>query len=422
MMRCRFAAWAAAACLAALCTGCFDRKELEQQAFVTSLGIDEAPQGQVDCTLRIALPQSNNGGTGGGGGGGAGGKEPLAGSGPVTYRARSVIEALNLANTSIERTLSLSHLTDVRFGASLAQRGIARHLRPLLRFREFRRTIYVFISRTTAREEMQAETPVVEKTPTRVADDIDLLSKYNGLMVEMARLHDFTNALDAGHEGALLPLFAVNREVAADPAGKQGVQADRTSYVAGHVARAGGNPVEWAGAAVFRGDKMVGYLDGRETTLLRLLRGTIKHAKFELADPLAHRGLLSLSLNREHRPRYHVRLGQPLVMVIDVPLEADLLNMDAGYNLQGPRQLARLDASLSREVSQEMRRVVEKLFRQYGVDPIPVARAARSQFATHAAFAAYPWEARLRDAQVTVRADVHVRRFGVQIAQAESRV
>ncbi|GMA61853.1 hypothetical protein [Alicyclobacillus fastidiosus] len=46
-------------------TGCYDRQELEQQAFVSVLGVDKAPDGLIDCTFRIALPVNPTGGGGG---------------------------------------------------------------------------------------------------------------------------------------------------------------------------------------------------------------------------------------------------------------------------------------------------------------------------------------------------------------------
>src|SRR5579875_3550102 len=91
-------------------TGCFDRQELEQQAFVVKLGLDAAPGGLIDCTFRLAMPVNPAAG------GKKGGKEPLAGAVPVTFRAHSINEAMLLANSSIERTISFSHLTNIVFG------------------------------------------------------------------------------------------------------------------------------------------------------------------------------------------------------------------------------------------------------------------------------------------------------------------
>ncbi|MCL6548778.1 MAG: Ger(x)C family spore germination protein, partial [Alicyclobacillus sp.] len=395
--------------------GCFDRQELEEQAFVTSLAIDQAPGGLIDCTMRIALPKNQaTGAGGGGGGGGGGGQTPMAGTAPFTFRARTVTEAFRIANSSIERTLTLSHLSNLIFGEDLARAGLATQMDSLIRFREFRRTVYVKVSRGPARDILMQDKPVLEPSTDRMGDAVANVSRRSGLIPSSSHLHDLVLALENPHEAPVLPLIAVNPRVQEDPKGEQPPGTTAVSYQAGRVTRAGGNPVEWSGAGVFRGDRLVGFLNGDEVTQLRLLNGTLPATKMEFRDPVRPANLVGLWIREEHDPHYTVRLGNPLRIQVHIPLDADLIDVESGVDYTRPALRRKLEHSVAEQVANDARQLMLKLFHQYQADCIPVSRHARRLFATHNAFVRYPWEQRLKQAEVVVTSEVHLRRFGVQ--------
>lgn len=390
-------------------TGCYDREELEQQAFVIIMGVDAAPRGMVDCSFQIALPKTLSPS------GGGGGTQPLAGSGPITYRAHNMLEAMTLASSSVEREITFSHLGLVIFGDELARRGLSEPLQTLTRFREFRRTTYVAVSKGPARALMGAGKPMLETSASRLVDDIAQAGVRTGFLPQRMRLQDVVIALTVPHENVVMPMFAINTHVEADPKGEKGPAGDKPSYVAGDVNRAAGNPVEWMGAAVFRKDKMVGTLDGQEQMLLRMMRGSVRRMRVNYPDPGDPTHYLSLYLQKERAPRYHIRLGTPMMVHIDVPLDAELLASPFArdYTLTGNRKW--LEQHLNQALARDMERVFRKLVNDYQVDAIPVSTHARGLFATHDQFARYPWQRKLTTARVSVMADIHVRRFGVQL-------
>ncbi|MBX6352167.1 MAG: Ger(x)C family spore germination protein [Thermoflavifilum sp.] len=400
--------------LSLLTAGCFDRQELEQQAFVTSIAIDKAPDGMVDCTFRIALPVNTAGGSS------STGKDPQAGTTPVTYRARSITEAMALANTSVERVLTFTHLTSVLIGEDLAREGISQQLQPLVRYREFRRTVMLAIAKGKARDFLLSDQPMLERSPARMADALVQVGDSSGL-IPGDRLHDFLTALENPHEDPVASLVAVNAAVQQDPQGKSGIQGDNVSYDAGSIRRAGGNPVEWAGTAVFQGDKLVGYLNARETILLQLLRGRLRRTKLEFPDPQDPTKTVGLILRRERSPQYDIRLSDPLRVTVRVPLDVDLTSTEVktDYTLPGNREY--LERQLTHMMEQEMEALLIKLERQYRADVVPISRQGRPKFATYQQFAAYRWEEKLPDAQYQVQPDLHIRRFGVQFGPVQNR-
>lgn len=381
--------------------------ELEQQAFVVAMGIDQAPHGLKDYSFLIAMPVSQTSG-----GGDSGGKQPKAGSGPVTFRAHSVAEAMQLANSSVERSLTLSHLSLILFGESLAKSGLTSELRPMVRFREFRRTTFLGVSQGTARGILAQNSPMLEKSSSRWADDIAEVSERSSLTFP-AHLHDFLRSLEDVHEDPAVPLCAINEGVASDPQG-QSAAVGQLTYQAGKISRIGGNPVEWAGAAVFRKDRMVDELSGRQVMDLRMLQGALRRAKYEFPASSDESQSVSLRIHRERTPRYHVQLTNPVRVTVDVPVEADLISTEDGTDYTETAQRLRLERQVAGQLSKELTQLETHLAHDDHVDVVPVSRHIRGLFATHAAFAQFPWQTRLATANIRVQVKLHVRRFGIQ--------
>jgi spore germination protein KC len=396
--------------ICACVTGCYDRQELEQQAFVTALGIDKAPGGMIDFTLRFALPQN----PAGGGGGGSSADTPLAGKAPVTYRAHSVTEALLIANSSVERQVSLTHLSNIIFGKSLAQEGLKPTMQALVRYREFRPTILVAVADGTAREVIANQKPMLDKTAGRLADGIALTSQKTGL-IPVVYLQDLGRFVEGDPSGGVLPVFSINQKVKDDPKGEQGVKDGQDVFQPGAVPRAGGDPVEWLGAAVFRKDQLVGILNGRESIQLQFLKGILRNTKIDFNDPLAPGKHIGLSIRKERAPRYAVHFSNPMVIDVDVPLEADLLNIESGVDYTRPENRTKLEQNIQATAEKECTALLTKLYHDFDADVIPISAHVRGDFATDQQFTSYPWEERFHTADVRVHVSLRIRRFGVQL-------
>ncbi len=416
-----------AACLMCLATtGCYDRQELEQQAFVTALGIDKAPEGMLDCTLRFALPQ--NPASGGGSGGSV---TPLAGKSPVTYRARSVTEALLIANSSIERQVSLTHLSSVIFGKTLAEEGLKPVLQAMVRYREFRPTVFVAIAHGTARDVLAQQKPMLDKSANRLADGIALTGQRTGL-VPVVYLVDLQRYISGEQTGGVLPLFSINKNVQSSGGSGQGGGESQSSgdsqnqdldqikdganvFRPGAVPRTGGDPVEWMGAAVFRQDRLVDEIDGRESIELQFLKGTMRSTKMDVPDPLVKNKYVGLTVRKERAPIYHVKLTNPMVIRVDVPLEADVINIESGVDYSRPDLQSKLERQVEHQAEQQYDALLTRLYHEDQADVVPIEDRVRGQFATDQQLRAYPWTERFRTARIEVHVTVSIRRYGVQL-------
>ncbi|MCL6594564.1 MAG: Ger(x)C family spore germination C-terminal domain-containing protein, partial [Alicyclobacillus sp.] len=314
----------------------------------------------------------------------------MAGSGPVTFRAHNLVEALTMANSSVERTLSLTHLGQIILGEDLVKSGLLNQMDALTRFRELRPTLYIGVAKGSAHDIIAADQPVVERTPSRMPDSIADIGRRTGLFPVVA-LHDLVNAVSEPNAGVILPLINVNKKVKEDPKGQQGIEGSNLSFTPGEIERSGGNPVEWMGAAVVRNGQWVGALTGEECVILSLLEGKIKRTQITLPAPQGDNRTVSLTVKRERAPDIAVDPGQVLRVLLHVPLEADVVYQPQGADFADPVNRQKLEQYCDQILEQRFTQTLTKMLHDYKTDAARITDHARQAFPTYQAFLAYPW-------------------------------
>jgi spore germination protein KC len=429
--------------LCPLLSGCFDRIELEEMAFVVSMGFDKGPGDTIDVTAHIAVPRKLTGGGGGGGGGdGGGGDEEVGGSKAITVRAHTVEEALNLLNTNVERRVSLIHLSVVIFGEDLARKGILEYVRPLVRYREFRRTVYVAVVKGVARQAFDANKPILENTVTRYNEDLSDVSRHTGLST-MVKLHDFMTAVEENGRDPYMGVFAINEEVkkqqeeekqkksgqdekggsiggkgAKEESGEQiKIKGEEISFEPGKVKRQGGNPLEFVGAAVFSNGKLVKILDGIETRMMLSLRGELKRTQMTFENPVKKGTYVTVEIKPARPPQYEVTpLDDHVNMQIQLNLEGDLVGEMAGIDFTRETYANMLESYVAARIRQRCTDLLETLYHDEQVDPIGMVDYIRGHFQTMQEFQAYNWHEKLKTADIGVAVNFKLRRVGVQLS------
>nr|WP_279625020.1 Ger(x)C family spore germination protein [Thermoanaerobacter siderophilus] len=130
--------------IAILLTGCWDKREINQLAFVQGLGIERGKDDMIHLIVEILKPgllTAGGGGTGGTGGGSAAGK-PYA-----VFQASGVDFAKAFANLNDElpRSLFMQYNEIIFLDEKFARSGIYQTLDFMTRNPEFRRTAYILV-------------------------------------------------------------------------------------------------------------------------------------------------------------------------------------------------------------------------------------------------------------------------------------
>ncbi|MEW5866760.1 MAG: Ger(x)C family spore germination protein [Bacillota bacterium] len=437
---------AVAFCLA----GCWDRTEVDDIAFVTGIGLDAAPGNQVYVTFHIAVPRALAGGGGPGGGGGSGGGTQQT-TLITTLMGRSVVGVVNLMNAYVDRRPSFVHGKVIVIGEALARRGVAPYISELVRFRETRRTMFLVVAKGTAKEFMERNRPVIEQNPTKNLELLALTNRQTGL-VPPSQLHRFLVEMQSLGEEPLVILAGVKEErpggrteqgrggqeestgVSQDggEGGQDGVKdgqpkepskfpeppprPTRTDedYTAGTSPRAGGNPVEFLGAAVFRGDRMAGEISGDEVRAVLLLRGTFKRGIAASTDPFVESRYVSYDVRLARPTQIKItRSGQSFHVQVKIMLEGEVIGTQTRVDYSNPKNLRTLEKHLAAEIKKFAQDTIKKAQTDFQADIFAFGNKARHLTTTWQQWVDLDWPEKFPRASIDVDVSVELRRTGL---------
>lgn len=401
-------------------TGCFDAGELEEQAFLVTLGVDQADRtAPLTLIARVAVPSKLSAGAGGSGGGGG---DYQSGTPVVTAQGRTIHEALTMMNTGVERSINLSHIAAILFSDRSAKLGLLQYLRTLTRYRQFRRTLYMFVAEGSLGDVFLKDHPVLEMSATRLIEDLHDSSVRTGFAPSV-ELHQFLGKIESPNCDPVLPILAYNPQVGKEKKKEAGSPEDlrkaSISSTSGTINRAGGNPVECVGTALFRGDRMVGELTGEQTRFLQLLNATSNRITLSVPEPRGGPGYLTVSVRYAEPIRVDVNVrAKPPQVHISQSFEAELLGDQNNSSYVSRADKLTLQHVLSTYIKSRELTLLSTLYRHYDIDPVGLFSFARGQFADYNTMIHYDWRAQLPKLQPHIVTEVSLRRMGTQLNPA----
>lgn len=387
------------------------------------MGVDQVAPGTIVLTARVAVPSKLTGSSGGSGAGGGG--DFQSGTPLVTATGQTVHEALSMMNVGVERKINLSHLSAILFSEKIARKGVLPYLRTLVRYREFRRTLYVFVTKGSVSELFLKDKPVLETSATRAIEDQHELSRMYGLAPSV-QIHEFINAFETPHDDPVAPLWSLNEQVGQEKKKQSGsaknLRGAKVSFEPGDINRSGGNPIECVGTAVFRGDRMIGELSGDETRYLQLLSGSLQQFILTLPSATGAKNLVSLGIRNQEPMKVKILLrnGHPKVAITQT-FEAELLGDQSATSFTTDGNHHYLEQVSAKVIQRKEVALISKVFKQMQADPFRFFDAARNEFSTFQQYEAYPWHKKLKGASIVVNTSVSLRRLGTQIAPLQAK-
>ncbi len=398
--------------LAALLTlGCNGSHETDEVSFVITIGVDAAPDGQLNVTYRLSKPAMVRGEAGGEGGGGKSGAEP---STIITITAPSLAVARDLLNAQVARVPNLSHVKVIVIGEELARRGVGEVVGPLLRFREFRGSMFVHVAdNTTAEKVIRTNRPVIESLPARWVEGMMASAGETGYYPR-AFLHDFYMPMKAGSGSPYAVMTGLSSSGGeARPAAGQTAGEKTDEFLSGGVPVRSGNPVLLIGTALFRGDKMVGKLTSEETRMFLILTGEFRRGFLTIQDPLQPASVVDIHLRLGRKPKIAATVadGRP-VIDIDVMLEGEISAISSGVNYEARAYNQLLEEQISAIIRQDLEKTI-RYMQQVGSDPANLGKYVRTQFRTYGEYRDFDFESRFPSAVVNVKVTTQIRRTGL---------
>lgn len=381
-----------AAILCLLQSGCWDWLEVNQSSMLTGMAIEPGKNGMLKLTMEVLNPaeaqrvQS-----------GSGGPPTLL----YTVEGKSISEASSRMNEVVERKIIFSHIHMVVIDESIARKGLNQIFDVLQRSRFVREDVLLLIAKDTpASDVLKIMYPSGQYASWKLRMQIiHFYRSWGG--TPKSTLYNYTDAmLNEGRE-PVLAAISVEGNVN---------NSDNSKATTSSIPRA---IAKCAGSAVFREDKLIGFITVSDTRLLNLIRDKITGTSF--AVPVDNKqGVATIRMNSMHTTmdvtlnngRPHVKLsitGEGHVASIDTDLPLDTA---AGY-----QQLEQMESNF---LNEQVKTTISRIQKEFGVDIFGFGEYMNRHHNSEYKLAKEDWNSHLKEAEIEVSSRIAISRSNLK--------
>lgn len=363
-------------------SGCWNRVEINDIAIVTAIGLDLVEGDQLRLTLQVAIPSKLvTGGTGG-----SGGKSTLL----ISETGATVSEAYRNIQGKLARRIFFSQSRILLIGEDLAKKGVFHIVDFHTRYSEPRINSYIMFTKGKASKIINSM-PNFENIS---AEETRELAKMGvGIKVYV---RDFMNML-----------FSEGLEPFASQFSLEPLEV--------YTKNKSGKTQALNGIAVFKGDKLAGWMEEGETRGLLWLRNEIKEGVISVKIPdEKDGGTISMEVVRAETKIVPILKGGEIKIDVDVATELNVIENDSKLNLFETKAIEEIQKYTEEKIRKRIELVVDKAQKEFGSDIFGFGQSIykkypkvwNTQFKEN-------WEKEFVQTKVTIHSKAFVRRIGL---------
>ncbi|AYO29605.1 Ger(x)C family spore germination protein [Biomaibacter acetigenes] len=374
--------------IATILSGCWSRKELNEVAIVLGTGIDLINEGRVRLTVQVAVPTAFASGEEGKGG------QKEAASMEVSADGATIEEAERYLAMKIPREIYWGHCVALIIGENMAKKGVRMITDFFERDREPRETMWVMVAKGTA-EDFLKTSSILEKTSSQAV----------GLLTRMK----------TGYSVKLMEFTEMLAEDGIQPA-VTGVKVINEHHVTGESQQSGaGNKrrVEISGTALFREDRLVGWLDANETRGLLWLKGEPVEGVITVPAPEEPNKMVSIKIKRGSTKKYAGHFNDAPYFTVKIRVEGDMVEQQGRENLATPERMNALEEKMAYEIRKRAELALYRARDIYGVDVFGFGQVYHRRFKSEWRNIKDSWDDIFRQAKVDIQVEAHIREIGL---------
>lgn len=232
-------------------TGCWDRKELNELGLVLATGLDKDNNtGKISITAQVVRPGAlkKQGGS----------EEPPIEL--VTAKGNTVFEAIRNITKQFDRRGYYAHNKVLVIDEQLAKSGLDPFLDFFERSQEMRRLVWVMVAKNTTAKQILGVKHGIENVQATYLDNI-IKRRITNSEVTAVNLLEFLKKVSGSGINPITGVMEIVEQINLPAEEKKGNAT---------------KGVRLSGTAVFKKDKLVGYLDDTETRGLNWVTGKVK--------------------------------------------------------------------------------------------------------------------------------------------------
>lgn len=385
------------ACLL-LTTGCWNRAELNDLRITVAGGIDRIGD-KWEISYQTIIPSSMASGTGGSTG---------MGSQPAIYVfsmvSDTIFGARMKSNLETSRKLYVAHAKVIVVGREAAERGLGELVDLFLRNSESRESVELLITDGRAKDLLKKMVPPEKLPGASYSDIMGKESKFISIFPKKT-IFDLALSLHSDAKSIGIPVATFVGEDTEENKAKLhslDVLKDTSTPLSLRLTRLG----------VFSGDRLAGYLSGRESMGLSWLTDQVKGTELSFPCPQAknkHNSIIITSAKTKLRP---VHAGTYYTMLVNVKLNGNLMESTCNKDLSKPEVIREMEKSIEAEVRDQMFTGWDAV-RQMGIDVTGYADIIHRSFPKEWRKMQTTWPDQFKRMDIQVQVKATIRRPGL---------
>lgn len=366
-------------------TGCWSRTELNDQAIVLAMGIDKAGE-HYRVSVQVIEPEQ------------VASQKAMSGRAPATtYESVGVTlrEAVRRLTRDIPRRPLLSHLRVLVIGEALAREGISGALDFLSRSNQMRTDFFVLIAKDVTALSILSISTELEKIPANTMYDAVEDSSVEWGVTKKVTLDKLINKLTSQGIHPVVPGIELIGTVAEGKTRENVDVIKSPTYLL------------LTGLAVFKNDRLVGWLDEEDSKGLNYIEGDIVHTAGHTS--CKNGGFVTTETEQtKTKVTGSLRNGKPH---IDVLLKGDIFIVEVAckIDLSDPETINELENTMNARLERRLMRVINNAKQQYRSDIFGFGYYFKRKQSKAWRKFAHSWDDKFSELSVNIVSDMQIR-------------
>lgn len=359
-------------------TGCWSNQDLASISIATAIGIDKLGTDEIELTLQIVKPTEISTSQSGSSSGDS--KAYIT----VSNKGRTIFEAAREMLNHVNKHVLYSNVQVIIFGEGLARQGIGDSLDFFVRQHELQPQSYVVVAKGSSAREILEISSDMGQVPSLILKDI-LDNERIKTTIKRTLLIDLLR--DLGKKGRVTVIGTVWQE--------------------------GEKDFHVEGSAVFKADKLIGWLDSMQTRGYRLATSTLRNAVITFRNALDPQKYVSIEvLYSEGHIDIKWENGKPL-FIIHVKQDGSVAEWEGSGKLADVTVLKELQEEYARQIESIIRSAVTISQEIYKVDMFSFENVAFKYYHSYWEKEKDTWKNEFMKIPVKIEVEAYIRKIGL---------
>jgi len=370
-----------------LCTlfiaGCWDRKEINDVAFVIGIAVDKEGE-NYRSSLQIALPgQSGSSGSEGGGGGTSGDKSWFM----LSNTAKTLRGTSLEGQKALSRKIYYAHRRTMLIGEDLARDGVASMLDLFTRYPLNRFSALPVVTKGEAYAVMDTDAPI-EKFPSEMVRELCFLNMRNPRSLK--------TFIDSILSDGVDPFLPVASKVENVPKDWKDVKTN----------------IKLDGLAVFKKDKLVGMIDKAPADALILAMGEANAPEIMVKSPRGE-GDIFIKLNENNSSLHPTVKDDKVTVTVQLYAKGVVVDNESNYGDLREKEILKLNDAIHKKIKEDIVEGIRLIQQKYHADILGIGRSIHQHLPKEWDKMKDRWDDIYPDVEVNVIPHVIIENVGV---------